>query len=291
MKYVISALLLACFLSRAALASDLPSDIPLEDIPLEDIQNISLEEMLSGDSFEPLLSRTESIIQMVVRDYLLAEEASGSVWAVSMEDLSTGDTGEYRPAEIMQSASVIKVFIMGAVFDRILAPASEDKRIACQGISEGDLDSLLTDMITVSSNEAANRLVEILGEGDFEKGAQTVNAYCQENDYRRTSLGRRFMASNPQGDNYTSAGDCRLFLSRVYNGRREGDESCAKMMDYLMGQTVRHKIPSGLPEGWSCANKTGEMPEGYGLGCIENDIAVIFSPTEDYVLTILSNNL
>ena len=33
------------------------------------------------------------------------------------------------------------------------------------------------------------------------------------------------------------------------------------------------------------------MPLGYGLGCIENDIAVIFSPYGDYVLTVLSNEL
>ena len=54
---------------------------------------------------------------------------------------------------------------------------------------------------------------------------------------------------------------------------------------------MKWKIPSALPEGVTSANKTGEMPEGYGLGCIENDIAIVFSDRGDYVLTVLSNEL
>ena len=40
--------------------------------------------------------------------------------------------------------------------------------------------------------------------------------------------------------------------------------------------------------------KEGEMPEGYNLGCIENDVAIVFPPEgkgEGYILTILSNEL
>lgn len=63
------------------------------------------------------------------------------------------------------------------------------------------------------------------------------------------------------------------------------------MLTILRGQTNRSKIPAGLPEGIRSANKTGEMPEGYNLGCIENDIAIIFTDKSDYVLAVLSNEL
>ena len=63
------------------------------------------------------------------------------------------------------------------------------------------------------------------------------------------------------------------------------------MLELLKGQTLKEKIPSGLPDGIASANKTGEMPEGYGLGCIENDIAIVFGEDTDYILCILSNNL
>ena len=64
------------------------------------------------------------------------------------------------------------------------------------------------------------------------------------------------------------------------------------MLTILKGQTVRGKIPAALPEGFQSANKTGEMPEGYGLGCIENDAAVIWTPSgAAYILVVLSNDL
>ena len=66
------------------------------------------------------------------------------------------------------------------------------------------------------------------------------------------------------------------------------------MLDIVRGQTRKNKIPAGLPAGFTSGNKTGEMPEGYGLGCIENDSAIVFAPEgmgEGYVLTVMSTNL
>ena len=99
------------------------------------------------------------------------------------------------------------------------------------------------------------------------------------------------MESNPTGDNYTSVSDCRKILSDIYYGKCVNKEASEKMLGLLKGQKMRNKIPAGLPAGFSCANKTGEMPEGYGLGCIENDLAIVFGPEGDYVLCVLSNNL
>ena len=66
------------------------------------------------------------------------------------------------------------------------------------------------------------------------------------------------------------------------------------MLEIVKGQALKNKIPAGLPEGFTSGNKTGEMPEGYGLGCIENDVAIVFPPEgegEGYILTVLSNDL
>jgi beta-lactamase class A len=66
------------------------------------------------------------------------------------------------------------------------------------------------------------------------------------------------------------------------------------MLEIVKGQTLRNKIPAGLPSGFTSGNKTGEMPEGYGLGCIENDSAIVFAPEgmgEGYILTVMSNRL
>ena len=66
------------------------------------------------------------------------------------------------------------------------------------------------------------------------------------------------------------------------------------MLEIVKGQTRKNKIPAGLPAGFTSGNKTGEMPEGYGLGCIENDSAIVFAPEgmgKGYILTVMSTNL
>ena len=104
------------------------------------------------------------------------------------------------------------------------------------------------------------------------------------------------MASDlSNGDNYISAADVRKFYSDLYHGKLINEDASAKMLEIVKAQTRKNKIPSGLPEGFTSGNKTGEMPDGYGLGCIENDSAIIFPPEdtgkEGYILIVLSNDL
>ena len=53
-------------------------------------------------------------------------ETSGEKWALAYEDLNGKDTYGYRENEKMQSASVIKLFIMGAVYRYICYPEKTD---------------------------------------------------------------------------------------------------------------------------------------------------------------------
>lgn len=233
----------------------------------------------------------DTLTHLDLNGFLSDAEAMGELWAVSVMDLSDGTAAGIHDDISMQSASVIKVFIMAAVYDRVCYPADAESAIYAPEQYEGELKELLTNMITVSDNNAANRLVELLGNGDFQAGKEVVNAFCRENGYLRTSLGRRFLEENPQDDNYTTSGDCLKILQDIYNGNCVCAEASEKMLAMLQNQTVTTKIPSGLPEEASCANKTGEMPEGYGLGCIENDIAIVYGENRDYILCVLANNL
>lgn len=205
--------------------------------------------------------------------------------------MSDGSVCEKNGKVSMQSASVIKVFIMATVYDRICYPQNKQTAIYISEQYDGELRDLLSNMITVSDNDAANRLVELLGNGDFNVGKEVVNAFCSANGYSNTHLGRRFMDTNPADDNYTSSSDCRKILSDIYNGVCVNSEASEKMLQFLSAQTRKGKIPSGIPSGIQSANKTGEMPEGYGFGCIENDIAIVFGEQQDYVICILSNDL
>lgn len=243
------------------------------------------------DGQEELIQELSGPAEEIYASFLSAREELGETWSFSVEDLKTDNIYEYQASEKMQSASVVKVFIMAAVYDRMCYPSSPKELIPAGESYEGELRDLLVQMITVSDNGAANELITRLGEGDFDKGAQVVNEFCEENGYPSTSMGRAFLEENPKGDNYISAADGRKILSDIYHGTCVNEIASEKMLEILKGQTVKTKIPAGLPSGIASANKTGEMPEGYGLGCIENDMAIVFSEEGDYILTVCSNDL
>ncbi len=230
-------------------------------------------------------------IASMVSAFLEQRMALGEQWGISIEDLSTHQVYNYGANTQIQSASVIKVFIMGAVYERILYPENEEERIVYTESYEGELRSLIGSMITVSDNDCANRLVEILGEGSYSLGFDVVNAFCRRHGYDQTHMGRRFLESYPTDDNYVSARDCRSILSSIYRRELVSEAASEEMENYLKGQTRKNKIPSGLPEGFTSANKTGEMYVEYGLGSIENDMAIVYSPYGDYTIAVLAGQL
>ena len=177
---------------------------------------------------------------------------------------------------------------MAAVFDKLVYT---DGATEPSSDYESSLKSLLTQMITVSDNDAANEIARRLGGGDFQKGASVLNEFCQEHGYTSTHLGREFLATNPTDDNYTSASDCCHLLSDIYSGTMVNADASADMLALLKAQTRTGKIPSGVPSGVETANKTGELSAGDGLGVVENDISIVFDKEHPYVLCVLSNNI
>ena len=269
-------------------ADDLLQQAPAETEKTEgaDALPVSPAETETKMSYGPL--------ERPLKELISPREAAGENWAVAYEDLETGESYGYREDETLQSASVVKLFIMGAGYRYMCYPPEGEEVIPFGEEYSGQLRDTIVSMITVSDNNCANLLIDRLGEGDFAKGTQRIKDFCEENGYVGTSIGRRFMESNPSGDNYTTAADTRKFLSDLYHGKLVNEEASGKMLDIVRGQTRKNKIPAGLPAGFTSGNKTGEMPEGYGLGCIENDSAIVFAPEgmgEGYVLTVMSTNL
>ena len=225
---------------------------------------------------EPETSNTESDhmtqIENELSEDLAVRSGAGENWSAAVVNLDTEDscTVNNQP---MQAASLIKLFIMGAVCEQY------DSLTAEYGVDQ--IQTLLSDMITVSDNTAANTLTNYLGDGDDVTGRAVVNEYCAANSYESTTMGRMLLAPADNGDNMTSVSDCSEFLRKVYKGELPHAE---EMLGYLKGQQRTHKIPAGLPEGVESANKTGE------LDTVENDAAIVFADTP-YILCIMSENL
>ena len=211
-------------------------------------------------------------IENELAEDLAVRAGAGETWSAAVVNLDTEDSCTVNN-QSMQAASLIKLFIMGAVYDRY------DSLTVTYG--EDQIQSLLSDMITVSDNMAANTLTNYLGDGDDATGRGAVNEYCASNNYESTAMGRMLLAPADKGDNLTSVSDCAEFLRKVYKNELPHAE---EMLGFLKNQQRTHKIPAGLPDGVESANKTGE------LDTVENDAAIVFADTP-YILCIMSENL
>ena len=173
----------------------------------------------------------------------------------------------------MVSASLIKLFVMGAVYAR-LEEGTLDRETA---------DPLLRDCITVSDNPAANALIRLLGDGDAETGMAAVNAWCGAQGYDSTRLNRLMLADNGL-QNYTSAADCAALLNAICRGECVSPEASQEMLALLLMQKVNDRLPRDLPAGTPVAHKTGDL-----IGLCWADAGVIFSPGGDYILCVISD--
>lgn len=239
----------------------------------ENLPNISEDEDNKETENNSKSTEESDNIKLVMDAHIAERVGAGEDWQIYVKRLSDGLEISAGSGQ-MRSASLIKLYIMGAVYNCYDEIASEN--------GKETVDRLLSSMITVSDNDSANSLTAMLGKGDSEAGKAVVNDYCSQNGYNDTSMGRMLLESNAKGENYTSAVDCGKFLEGIYN---ETMPHSAEMMALLKQQERTGKIPAGIPEEVETANKTGE------LDIVENDVAIIFNGNAPYILCVLSDNV
>lgn len=200
-----------------------------------------------------------------------------SKWSVYLKDLTTGNVISINE-RAQESASLIKLYVMGAVM---------------QEIQNGNLEMndtirhLLDEMITVSDNSAANELVRYLNKDhDHKKGMKKVNAFIKAQGFEYTheynGLEDTSLWYAADTKNTTSAKDCGRLLERIYRGEFVSHLASRQMEELLLNQQVTYKIPSTIPSESRVANKTGETSD------CENDAAIVYTPKGDYILCIMS---
>lgn len=241
------------------------------------------EGMLSPSSSTTFTDNTDASMDNLLNQVQTLLPQNNGTWSVYVCNLSLDSSGTVNDTP-MQAASLIKLYIMGAVY--------ENYETLAQTYSADSIDSNISAMITVSDNDAANTLVNWLGNGDNAAGMSKVNAFCQEHGFTSTQMNRLLLAGTENGDNYTSTKDCGTFLKQIYqiaNGTlSESTLPHAETMYYhLKMQQRKNKIPAQLPEGVHTASKTGE------LSTVENDAAIIFDTARgiDLIVCFMSQNL
>ena len=203
-----------------------------------------------------------------INDYLDQHTNNGEDWSVYVQMVDDKKNYVNIHSHSQQAASVIKLFVMGAIYDNY------DKVTAVYG--KDVVDQNLTEMITISSNDAWTNLVNMLGNDDYAQGDQIVTNWAKIHVYIDTST------CDDLGENYTSVKDAAHVIYDIYHQKLPYSN---EMLALLKQQTRTTKIPASIPDGIVTGNKTGELDD------TENDVAIIYGKDHTYILSVMATNL
>ncbi len=190
---------------------------------------------LTPDAWKKL---TSQLRQMAVR-------YNGHV-AIDLQNLNNGETWTYNANERFPAASLIKVPIMIAVFEKIHEGSlsltqtmvlRRHNRVGGSGTLKWRPDGtrlmvsqLLDHMIRESDNTAANMLIEAVG------GIPYIQSELPKVGLVTTQIHRQGMSlrsGHVAHENYTTANEMAMLLRRIYKGNMIDPASSRLMLDYL----------------------------------------------------------
>ncbi len=216
---------------------------------------------------------------------------------VVIKDLSTGYVVRYNADVLFPSASLVKIPIMAAVFQKISENQTPiDSQVVLQKMDRvsgtGQLKyyspgkkftilQLLDYMITRSDNTATQMLTRYLG-FDY------INSVFRLFGLTNTNMVRGIMdlkSRNKGIENYTTANDMAYILEKIYKNEIANKEISDQMMMLLKKQRINDRLNRGLPSGWIVAHKTGLMRS------VCHDVGIVFHHRGDFIICVLTNKV
>ena len=206
-------------------------------------------------------------------------------YAVAIKNLETQEYYYYNEDREFDTASLYKLWVMGAIYEEIekgelslednigfgaqtinerLDIASESAEIT-EGFVGNTVKGALNRMITISDNYSAHILYLTIG-------WSKVGDFLEEYEF-----------TNSNTDNLqTTALDILDYYEKLYKGEIVNKELSDEMLEILKKQELNDRIPKYLPENTVVAHKTGE------LGAVKHDAGIVYSPNGDYIIVLLS---
>lgn len=234
-----------------------------------------------------------SVYQELKNELKELVEGEAGAWSIYVKDLNNGASVSINN-QPMYAASLIKLFVMEESYEAMDSLVSNvclyedmDETRSLEKIS-----NIMFDMIAASDNESYNEMVRLQSlERSFTEGCLLINAGIEEEGFDDTGIYHTLSPSDTESEatqnirNHTSVADCGRLLEEIYNGTCVSREASEEMLELLLQQEVRNKIPSVLPEGILVANKTGETEE------VQHDAAIVYGEETDYILCVMSSDI
>jgi beta-lactamase class A len=262
----------------------------------------------------------------------LARSFPGTIGAYA-RNIETGAEVGYKADELFPMASVYKIPIMVQVFREVDAGrlalndrielGEPDRRLGSGLFTymtpglKPTLHDLLMMMITVSDNEATDKLLSMVGAKNVTANLRTLGikdirvdrptseiiadwlAYS-DSSFRNMSLaqmvahpdvfdkmtpeqferGSKAFTEDPR-DHASPRGMSEL-LVKIFHSEAAKEKSCHDMLEILKLQQFNDRIPRYLPEGTPVAHKTGE------IGYTRNDAGIIYADDQHIVVAIFA---
>jgi beta-lactamase class A len=194
---------------------------------------------------------------------------------VMIELFRQAEAGQLRLEDPLPIVNEFHSIVDGSVYHLNVGDDSDAEVYKAVGKTM-TLRELCEAMITVSSNLAANLLIERLGVENIRATVARLGATGM--DVRRGVEDQK--AFDQDLNNTTTARGLAVLMQKLARGEAVSARADAEMVAILKRQKFNDAIPAGAPEGTPIAHKTGTITK------IHHDAAIVYGP-RPYVLVLL----
>jgi beta-lactamase class A len=219
--------------------------------------------------------------ELFINEHEVFHAASTMKTPVMIEVFKQASEGRFSLSDSIAIKNTFKSIVDGSEFSLDSAEDSEQKLYTLTS-TKRTLDSLVYDMIIVSSNLATNIIIELVDakkvtQSMRDLGAKDIQVLRGVEDDKAFAKGLI---------NSTTAYDLMLIFEKMANGETVSKQASDAMIDILLDQRFNTIIPANLPKDVKVAHKTGS------INGVHHDSGIVFLPDgRKYVLVILSKGL
>lgn len=187
----------------------------------------------------------------------------------------TGETVAYNEDKVYTSASLYKLYVTYAVLNKVdKGELTLDTPMDAVG---GTVASYITKTITLSANETASALAELVT-WDY------IEEFIHENGFTNTT----FNLYQSGGVTYTgtlqtTASDVTKIINKLYDKELLSETSTDYFINQLNNQQLTYALNRGLTDEVFFAHKTGILDD------VSHDAGVVTYNDKEYVVTVMSD--
>lgn len=271
--------------------------IPVTVFILSKLTNTN--KITTSDALKPLIRVIENPferdLEKIVKETLI--EKNGR-YGVFIKDLKNGKTYSYMGNDQFESASLYKLWVMGAAFQKIKEGSISETEVLKGNLN--DFDKILSTVtptptitpsedskdeeppenkeISYSTQEAIERMIAISDNYAALLVASRAGSFAVTIFLKNYELKNSNFRQPPK----TTAGDIGKYFEKLYRGEIVSADYSEEMIEILKKQTINDRIPRHLPDNINVAHKTGE------LGEFKHDGGIVFTKKVDYIIVVLT---